>query len=57
MMQLYLDSANLEEIEEALSWGVIRGITTNTTLMAKETGIGASGRKDLQDAREKSGKR
>lgn len=36
-MRIYLDSANLEEIEEALSWGVICGITTNPTLMAKET--------------------
>lgn len=41
MMQIYLDSANLEEIEEALSWGVISGITTNPTLMAKETGESA----------------
>lgn len=37
-MQIYLDSANLEEIGEALSWGVISGITTNPTLMAKEKG-------------------
>ncbi len=37
-MQLFLDTANLEEIEEALSWGVISGLTTNPTLAAKETG-------------------
>ncbi|RJX27744.1 MAG: fructose-6-phosphate aldolase [Dethiobacter sp.] len=36
MVQIYLDSANLQEIEEALSWGVISGLTTNPTLMCKE---------------------
>ena len=41
-MQIYLDSANPEEIEEALSWGVISGVTTNPSLMAKETGRSAS---------------
>lgn len=36
MVQLFLDSANLQEIEEALSWGVIAGLTTNPSLMSKE---------------------
>ncbi len=36
MVQIFLDSANLQEIEEALSWGVISGITTNPSLMSKE---------------------
>ncbi len=35
-MKLFLDSANLGEIEEALSWGVISGITTNPTLISRE---------------------
>ncbi|MCX5971575.1 MAG: fructose-6-phosphate aldolase [Coprothermobacterota bacterium] len=35
-MQLFLDTANLDEIREAVSWGVISGVTTNPTLMAKE---------------------
>ncbi len=35
-MQLFLDTANIEEIREALSWGVISGITTNPSLVAKE---------------------
>jgi transaldolase len=35
-MKLFLDSANLREIEEALSWGVISGITTNPTLISRE---------------------
>jgi transaldolase len=36
MMKIFLDTANIEEIREANSWGIIDGITTNPTLMAKE---------------------
>ena len=35
-MQLFLDTANVEEIREALTWGVISGVTTNPSLVAKE---------------------
>lgn len=35
-MKLFLDSANLKDIEEAMSWGAIDGITTNPSLVAKE---------------------
>lgn len=35
-MKLFLDSANLAQIKEALSWGAIDGVTTNPTLVAKE---------------------
>lgn len=35
-MKLYLDTANLEEIAEAVEWGVIDGVTTNPTLAARE---------------------
>lgn len=35
-MQIFIDSANLEEIKEAVSWGIIDGATTNPSLMAKE---------------------
>ena len=35
-MQLFLDTANLEQIEEATRLGVISGVTTNPTLIAKE---------------------
>lgn len=35
-MKLFLDTANLREIEEAMAWGVIDGVTTNPTLVAKE---------------------
>jgi transaldolase len=37
-MQLYLDTANLNEIREAASWGVLSGVTTNPTLIAREKG-------------------
>ena len=35
-MKLFIDSANLEEIKRAASWGVIDGVTTNPSLIAKE---------------------
>ena len=35
-MKLFLDSANLKEIDDAVSWGAIDGITTNPSLIAKE---------------------
>ena len=34
-MKLFIDSAKIEEIEEAYSWGVIEGVTTNPSLMKK----------------------
>jgi transaldolase len=34
-MKLFVDSADLAEIKEAASWGVIAGVTTNPTLLAK----------------------
>src|SRR5215216_5727327 len=37
-MQIYLDTANINEIREAASWGILSGITTNPSLMAKEKG-------------------
>jgi len=35
-MEFFLDTANINEIKEAVSWGVITGVTTNPTLCAKE---------------------
>lgn len=35
-MQLFLDTANVAEIREANSWGVLSGVTTNPTLVARE---------------------
>lgn len=35
-MKFFLDTANLDEIKKAASWGIIDGVTTNPTLVAKE---------------------
>ncbi len=35
-MKFFLDTANLEEIRQGVSFGVIDGITTNPTLVARE---------------------
>ena len=38
-MQIYLDTANLGEIREAASWGILSGVTTNPSLIAREKGV------------------
>ncbi|MBI1987493.1 MAG: fructose-6-phosphate aldolase [Nitrospinae bacterium] len=35
-MKFFIDTANIQEIREANSWGVIDGVTTNPSLVAKE---------------------
>lgn len=35
-MKLFLDTANVEHVREVASWGVLDGVTTNPTLVAKE---------------------
>ncbi|MBN9400544.1 MAG: fructose-6-phosphate aldolase ['Candidatus Kapabacteria' thiocyanatum] len=35
-MQLYVDSANLKEIQHAASLGILSGVTTNPSLLARE---------------------
>ena len=35
-MKLFIDSANIDEIKEVAGWGVISGVTTNPSLIAKE---------------------
>ena len=35
-MMIFLDTGNTKEIKEAASWGVLDGITTNPSLVAKE---------------------
>lgn len=35
-MELYIDTANLDEIKEAAALGVLDGVTTNPSLIAKE---------------------
>lgn len=35
-MKIFLDTANLEQIQEAARWGILDGVTTNPTLVSKE---------------------
>jgi transaldolase len=35
-MKIFIDTANLNEIKEAASFGILDGVTTNPSLMAKE---------------------
>src|SRR5215471_5128342 len=35
-MRFFLDTANLEEIKQGASWGILDGVTTNPSLIAKE---------------------
>lgn len=35
-MKLFIDTANIDEIKEVSSWGVLSGVTTNPSLIAKE---------------------
>jgi Transaldolase len=34
-MQFFLDTGNVDEIKQALEWGILDGVTTNPTLIAK----------------------
>lgn len=35
-MKFFIDTANIDEIKEINSWGILSGVTTNPTLIAKE---------------------
>lgn len=35
-MKLFIDTANVDEIREVATWGVLAGVTTNPSLIAKE---------------------
>ena len=37
-MKFFIDTANIEQIREANSWGVLDGVTTNPSLAARENG-------------------
>ncbi len=45
-MQIFLDTANLDEIKAGIETGLIDGVTTNPTLLAKE---GKPSRKQLEE--------
>jgi transaldolase len=36
-MKFFIDTANMDEIKEAHAWGILSGVTTNPSLVAKET--------------------
>ena len=36
-MKFFIDTANTDEIREAVSWGMVDGVTTNPSLVSKET--------------------
>ncbi|MGC8580978.1 MAG: fructose-6-phosphate aldolase [Thermoplasmata archaeon] len=36
-MKFFIDTANLEEIKKAVEYGLVDGVTTNPTLLSKET--------------------
>src|SRR6266851_2679812 len=35
-MKFFLDTANLDELKKGASWGIVDGVTTNPSLIAKE---------------------
>ena len=35
-MKFFLDTANLDELKKAAAWGIVDGVTTNPSLIAKE---------------------
>ena len=37
-MKIFLDTASVDEIREAASWGILDGVTTNPSLVSKEKG-------------------
>ena len=45
-MKFFIDTANLEQIKEAQNLGVLDGVTTNPSLMAKE---GITGHQNILD--------
>lgn len=48
-MKLFIDTANIDEIKEINEWGVICGVTTNPSLIAKEGRIFEDVVKEITD--------
>jgi transaldolase len=48
-MKLFIDTANVDEIKEINEWGVIQGVTTNPSLIAKEGRIFEEVVKEITD--------
>lgn len=47
-MKVFLDSANIDEIKQANDWGLLDGVTTNPSLIAKEMKKGLEFKKILK---------
>ena len=54
-MKIFLDTANLDHIKEAVSWGVIDGVTTNPSLI-KEAVVSIPSTFRVEALGEKNGK-
>ena len=48
-MKFFIDTANVDEIREAASLGLLDGVTTNPTLMAREADKGKTFRQILEE--------
>ncbi len=48
-MKFFIDTANVDEIREAASLGVLDGVTTNPSLMAREAGKGKTFQQILEE--------
>ena len=48
-MKIFLDTANIDEIKEGASWGIVDGVTTNPSLIAKEKRDFKQGVKEICD--------
>ncbi len=48
-MKFFIDTANADEIREASNLGLLDGVTTNPSLLAKEAGRGKSAREMLEE--------
>jgi len=38
-MEIFADTANLDELKEVISWGIVDGCTTNPKILSKEKGV------------------
>jgi len=47
-LKLFIDSVDLDEIKQVADWGLLGGVTTNPTLMAKKVS-GTAGNEGLQE--------
>ena len=56
-MKFFIDTADVNEIREAASWGLVDGVTTNPSLMAKTGRPYADVLREICDARERPGQR